>query len=130
MPAQRSGKLYLVLCANAVLLALVLASTWARRSAAQQATGGNIQQVMQASVAPTIMPAQLSPQTWGCYLMDPANQTLCVYSFRPGEHELRLEASRDVQYDRQLKQYNTTPPPTQVQRLAAQAATPSGPQKE
>ena len=73
----------------------------------------------------TLMPAQLAPQVYGCYLMDADRQTLCVYSYKPGEHDLHLEAARDVEYDRLLKLYNTSPPPTQVQRLADRAAEPA-----
>jgi hypothetical protein len=73
----------------------------------------------------TVVPAQFSSTTCGCYLLDAGHESLCVYTFLPGEHNLHLEAARDVQYDRQLKQYNTSPPPTQVQRLADRAAQPS-----
>ena len=120
MPLElRSRKLYLALCGNAALLGLILASMWARRPAAAVAQAAP---PAVATAGMSIMPGQLSPQTWGCYLLDADRQTLCVYSYRPGEHELRLDAARDVQYDRSLKQFNTTPPPTEVGRLADRAA--------
>ena len=123
MTTPTARKLYLALCGNAVLLGLILISTWTRRPAA------SAQQVPPTATATagvgtgmTIMPAQLSPQTWGCYLLDADRQTLCVYQYRPGEHELRLDAARDVSFDRNLKQFNTSPPPAEVQHLADRAA--------
>ncbi len=118
--AQRSDKLFLALCGNAVLLGLIALSLWK----------GGTPAVAQAAPATvpgglTIMPAQLAPQVYGCYLMDADRQALCVYSYKPGEHDLHLEAARDVEFDRLLKLYNTSPPPTQVQQLAAMAAQPA-----
>jgi hypothetical protein len=79
-----------------------------------------------------IMPAQLSPNTWGCYLLDSQKQTLCVYQFLPGEKLLRFMAARDIDRDRQLKDFNTLPPPTDIKDLVereseGQRATPVAP---
>ncbi len=71
-----------------------------------------------------VMPGQLSPNTWGCYVMDAQNQTLSVYQFSPGEHELRSAAARDIQYDRKLQAYNTTPPPGEIRKLIERAEEP------
>lgn len=63
-----------------------------------------------------LMPGQLSLSTWGCYLMDIDSQTLCAYEYVPGEHSLKFVASRYFRYDRQLKQYNTTPNPEEIRQ--------------
>jgi hypothetical protein len=54
-----------------------------------------------------LMPAQLSVNCWGCYIMDIDRQTLCAYEYRPVEHNLRFVAARNFTYDRQLKNFNT-----------------------
>ena len=72
----------------------------------------------------TIMPAQLSPNTWGCYLMDAENQTLSVYQFFPADRGLILAASREIRYDRHLGFFNTSPPPGDVKAMVEKAAEP------
>jgi hypothetical protein len=64
-----------------------------------------------------LMPAQFSMSTWGCYIMDIDQQTLCAYQFYPSEKQLRLVASRDFANDRKLKDFNTSPHPDEVQKL-------------
>jgi hypothetical protein len=121
-PASR--KLYLALCVNAALMGLVAVGLWTRGLAAPA-----MAQVVPAAPATanglTIMPAQLAPQVFGCYLLDADRQTLGVYLYRPGDHELQLEASRDVQYDRQLRDYNTDPSPAATRQMAERAALPN-----
>jgi hypothetical protein len=63
------------------------------------------------------MPAQFSPNTWGCYVMDVDTQTLVAYQFLPGEKQLRLIAARNFRFDRRLGNFNTTPPPLEVKEL-------------
>jgi hypothetical protein len=62
-----------------------------------------------------LMPAQFSPSTWGCYVMDIDTQTLCAYQFSGAEHSLKLMAARNFKNDRRLSNFNTAPPPTEVQ---------------
>jgi hypothetical protein len=65
-----------------------------------------------------LMPAQLSPSTWGCYVMDVDRQTLMVYYYAPTDRKLRLMAARDFTFDRQLRQFNTDEPtPPEVRSL-------------
>jgi hypothetical protein len=114
-------KLFLALCGNAVLLGLILLSMWTR-GAATPALAQGLPSASAGGI--TVVPAQFSQQTFGCYLLDADRQTLCVYTFHPLEHDLHMEAARDVQYDRLMKFYNTSPPPTEMQRLAERAAEP------
>jgi hypothetical protein len=70
-----------------------------------------------------MMPAQFSTNTWGCYLMDVDQQTLCAYQYLPGEHQLRLVAARNFRYDRKLGNYNTAnPSPLEVKDLIEKEA--------
>lgn len=64
-----------------------------------------------------LMPAQLSSNTWGCYVLDANAQTLTVYQYYSGEKMLRLVAARNVRFDRQLSSYQTAPPPAEVQQM-------------
>src|SRR5881394_730416 len=58
-----------------------------------------------------VMPAQLSGNTWGAYLMDIDKGTLCVYQFFPGNRQLLLVASRKFTNDTRLENFNTSPTP-------------------
>ena len=70
-----------------------------------------------------MMPAQFSTNTWGVYLMDVEQQTLCAYQYLPGEHSLRLVAARNFRYDRRLGNYNTAnPSPLEVKDLVEKEA--------
>jgi len=64
-----------------------------------------------------VMPAQLSQNTWGCYLLDVDAQTLAAYQFFPGEKMLRLSAARNFRFDRRLGNFNTLPSPNEVADL-------------
>jgi hypothetical protein len=61
---------------------------------------------------------QLSPNTWGCYLMDTDHQTMCVYQYAPSETTLRLVAARSFRYDRMIGNFNTAPPPSEIRDLS------------
>jgi hypothetical protein len=69
-----------------------------------------------------IMPCELHPSVWGCYLMDTDQQTLCVYEYRSGERALVLTAARHFRYDLGLKDYNTFPAWYDVQKQVEDAA--------
>ncbi len=66
-----------------------------------------------------VMPGQIYPNSWGCYLLDMDHQTLCVYQYLPSEG-LKLAAARDIQYDRMLENFNTTPSPADIRQLLQQ----------
>lgn len=81
------------------------------------------------SSAISMVPVQMSPNTWGCYLLDTDAQVLCVYQYVPGERLLRLQAARNIAYDRKLGAFNTAPLPREVADLVKMEMTggPSGP---
>ena len=65
-----------------------------------------------------LMPAQMSENVWGCYIMDVDQQTLCAYSVTGNPPQLKLMAARDFRFDRRLKNYNTShPQPLEVKNL-------------
>ncbi len=65
-----------------------------------------------------VMPAQLSSNMWGCYLLDVDTGTLCVYQFSPANKtELKFLAARDYKSDRRLKNFNTSPAPEEIKDL-------------
>ena len=69
-----------------------------------------------------VMPAQLSSNVWGAYLMDVDRGTLCVYQYLPGSKKLELVASRYVTHDRDLRNFNTQPPPNEIRDLVEKEA--------
>lgn len=64
-----------------------------------------------------VMPAQLSVNTWGCYLMDVDRGSLCVYQFQPGAIQLKFLAARNFTNDIKLGNFNTAPTPQEVADL-------------
>ena len=69
-----------------------------------------------------VMPAQLSGNTWGAYLMDVDRGTLCVYQFFPGTRQLQFVASRRFSNDTKLENFNTLPTPGEVSDLVDKQA--------
>jgi hypothetical protein len=68
-----------------------------------------------------VMPCQLHPEVWGCYLIDTQRQSLCVYEYRAGEKALILSAARNFRYDLDLKNYNTFPAWYDIQKAVDDA---------
>ncbi|HZL34226.1 MAG TPA: hypothetical protein VFC78_02885 [Tepidisphaeraceae bacterium] len=62
-----------------------------------------------------IMPGELLNNVWGCYLLDLDNQTLCVYGY--SGNQLKLYAARNIRFDHQLRNYNTSPDPEEIRQL-------------
>jgi hypothetical protein len=69
-----------------------------------------------------LMPGQLSPSVWGCYVMDVDRQTLMVYQYSPGDRMLRFMAGRDFANDRRMRRFNTEPSPDEIKNLADKEA--------
>lgn len=121
---RRSSVVY-ALYINAALLLAILAALLSRgrpvivppasaQSAPEQPiAGGN---------GIFIMPCQLHPEVWGCYLLDTQRQTLCVYEYRAGEKALILSAARNFRFDLDLKNYNTFPAWYDIQKAVEDAA--------
>ncbi len=63
---------------------------------------------------------QISKDTYGLYLVDMKNSTICVYRLT-NNGQLKLAAARTFIYDCQLDSYNTEPLPKDVAKLVAKA---------
>lgn len=64
---------------------------------------------------------QISPGTYGLYLVDEQHGTMAVYEYVPAERRLHLRAARAFSYDLALEAYNTEPSPAEVARMVNQA---------
>lgn len=107
---------------NAALLAAVLVVLLGRSDSPSFLPAAMAQQQSQPIAGGAglfLMPGQLSPQQWGCYVMDVDRQTLMVYHYIAGERRLKLAAARDFANDRRLRNFNTDDPtPDEVKRWA------------
>ena len=65
------------------------------------------------------VPAQLTADAYGLYLIDLRNQTILLYTYGgPWARGLRLISARSFQYDRELVDFNSgEPSPQDVQKL-------------
>jgi hypothetical protein len=79
-------------------------------------------QTLSAAEGMSLVPVQISPNTWGCYLLDTQAQVLCVYQYSPGEKLLRLQAARNIAYDKKLGAFNTAPLPREIADLVSKEA--------
>src|SRR6185437_13027565 len=66
-----------------------------------------------------VMPAQFLPQLWGCYILDTNNQSLTAYAYYGSltKPQLRLIGARNIQWDRELRNFNTDPDPQHIREL-------------
>jgi hypothetical protein len=64
---------------------------------------------------------QISPGTYGIYLVDEQHGTMAVYEYVPAERKLHLRAARAYAYDLQLESYNTEPAPAEIAKMVGQA---------
>ncbi len=64
--------------------------------------------------------AQLTPDSYGVYLLDAKRGTMAVYQFQPSKRTLRLMAVRGYGFDMQLDEYNTEPSPLEIKKLVQQ----------
>lgn len=68
-----------------------------------------------------VVAGQISDETYGLYLVDYENKTICVYQYLPRDRKLSLMAARTYRYDVQLDEYNTDDPlPSEVKELVEQ----------
>jgi hypothetical protein len=122
--SQRSPVVY-ALYVNAALLLAILAVLLSRGRAAL-ISPANAQSVPETPIAGGngifVMPCQLHPEVWGCYLLDTQRQTLSVYEYRAGEKALILSAARNFRFDLDLKNYNTFPAWYDIQKAVDDAA--------
>jgi hypothetical protein len=100
----------------AACLLVQLGYSIAQAQPAGVAKGGNVFAVA----------GQVDKETYGLYLVDLDNGTICVYQYLPGDRKLRLMAARTTVFDRRLEDYNTQPPPPEIRKLVEEHKSLSG----
>lgn len=113
---RRTSPIAYALYANAAVLLLILAalifrSSWDSVAMAQR------QPPIAGGAGIFVMPAQFHSNVWGCYLLDVDRGTLCTYEYQQGSKVLTLTAARNFKFDTALRDFNTTPSPTDIQRI-------------
>ena len=123
---SRRNPVAVALYVNAGLLAAILLAVLVTRESTPSMLPAAFAQAQPPGIAGGagiyLMPAQFSQTVWGCYILDVERQTLCAYTTSGSPPQLRLVASRSFTYDRALKNYNTSPPPQEIQDLIAKEA--------
>jgi hypothetical protein len=114
---RRSSAIAYALWANAVVLTAILVVLIGRDNSIRLTPAAFAQNQPLGGGGLFLMPAQLSHNIWGCYVMDIDQQTLCGYAMTGSPPELKLVTARNFRYDRQLGSLNTTPPPSEVRAM-------------
>ena len=119
-----SRHLVYALYANAALLLAILVVLAGRGRGSEAAIAQPVPEVPPVAGGNGIfvMPCQLHPDVWGCYLVDTQRQTMSVYEYRAGERALVLSAARNFRFDLDLKNYNTIPAWFDIQKAVEEAA--------
>jgi len=60
---------------------------------------------------------EIGRDSYGIYLVDLSNQTICVYQYQTAQKTLKLLAARTFAYDTQLDEYNSEPSPRQIREM-------------
>ena len=104
---------------NAILLAGILGSLLTSRNASSGFSTAFAQNQLPIAggAGVFVMPAQLGPNNWGCYLLDVDSQTVVTYMYEPGIRKMSFVAARSYKYDRFLHDYGTTPPTLDVKTM-------------
>ena len=105
------------LWANAVVLTAILAVVMGRDDTLKLTPAAFGQAQPLGGGGLFLMPAQISSNVWGCYVMDIDAQTVCGYAMTGSPPELKLVAARNFRFDRQLGALNTSPPPSEVRAM-------------
>jgi len=64
---------------------------------------------------------QITGDTYGLYLVDLENGTICLYEYVGRERRLWLRAARTFRADLKLDAYNTQPSPEEVSKMVSEA---------
>jgi len=64
-----------------------------------------------------MLPAQVAPGEWGCYLLDADSRTLATYRYNSRSMELEMVSGRGIVWDRRLGHLNTSPAPHDIGRV-------------
>lgn len=68
-----------------------------------------------------VVAGQVTNGTYGLFLVDTKNETICVYQYLPQTRKLKLMAARTYRFDTKLDDYNSDgPSPEEVKKLVSQ----------
>lgn len=68
-----------------------------------------------------VVAGQVTPETYGLYLVDTTHKRICVYQWLQGTRKLRLMAVRNYTFDLRLDEYNTEKLPRDIKKLVEQS---------
>jgi len=106
-------------CVTVVVLVLVAGALAGRLAFGPGAA--EAQSVPASTSGILAVPAQISKDRFGLFLVDGREGTMSLYGYDQRGRVLRLLACRTFIYDLQLDSYNTQPLPKDVQKMAADA---------
>jgi hypothetical protein len=84
---------------------------------ASRAVGDGGGQAFSAAPSVVAVTGQITRDSYGIYLVDTNNQTICIYQYVASQRMLRLLAARTFAFDSQLDDYNTEPSPREIREL-------------
>ncbi len=125
---RRNRSIVIALYLNGGLLACILVALLARGSSGPVLTAPAMadQGQIGGGGGVYLMPGQIAPNVFGVYMLDIDAQTLMVYQYAPGEHQLSLKAARSYRHDRRLQNFNTgSPTPAEVKELLEREQQPA-----
>ncbi len=105
----------------ATLGAVVALLAWQLVSPAGLASAQSAASASSANGPVTAIAGQLTKDNYGLYLIDAQSGTICVYQYFPSDRKLRLMSARAFLFDRQLDEYNTEPPLSEINDLVRNA---------
>ncbi len=116
----KNQQILLVRWSLVVLLAVIAVSLLVTLGlSAASAEGGSVSSGGKDDVF--VVAGQISRETYGLYLVDYKNSTICIYQYLPKTRKLRLMAARTYRFDVQLDEYNADNPlPREVKKLVQQ----------
>ncbi|MCD4823415.1 MAG: hypothetical protein K8S55_02315 [Phycisphaerae bacterium] len=120
MTGAKNQQILLVRWSLVVLLAVIAVSLLVTLGlSAASAEGGSVSSGGKDDVF--VVAGQISRETYGLYLVDYKNSTICIYQYLPKTRKLRLMAARTYRFDVQLDEYNADNPlPREVKKLVQQ----------
>ena len=122
--AGRKLSRWLIGCALVLVVSGLAGELWRTTTAQAQITSAS-QSGQVLAVA-----GQITPDTYGLYVVDLENSIITVYGLMPGKpRKFKLMAARNFAYDIQLDEYNTEPSPNEIKRLVLQGRSIAAPSK-
>lgn len=105
----------IVIFLGAIAACLLIEVGWTASAARAQVAGtGGAPQAFAVA-------GKVTPETYGLYLIDLKQSTICVYQYLPASRKLRLMAARSFAFDRLLEDFNNEKPtPREVKKLVEQ----------